>query len=143
MRSGLIPRRHTGHLGAVVGIAMMTGLWLALFVVALLMASRLAHAGATNAVTVGTSSAQCLAANTGPGYRLIVIDNESATATIAFNVGGTAALNTAGSITLYPSVTLNGADSRIIIAAPPNTTMHDPINCIASGASTPATILAW
>ena len=143
MRAGLIPRRHTGHLGAAVGFSLIACIWVALFVIALLLAARLAHAAATNAVTVGASSAQCLAANTGPGWRLIIIDNESTTATIAFNIGGAAALNTAGSVTLYPSVTLNGADSRIIIAAPPNTTMHDPINCIASAGSTPATILAW
>ena len=143
MRSGLIPRRHTGRLGAGVGLALMACLWLALFVIALLLTARLAHAGASNAVTVGAASAQCLAANTGTGYRLIIIDNESATATIAVNVGAAAALNTAGSVTIAPYTATNATGNQRILAAPPNTSFHDPLNCIASAAATPATIWAW
>lgn len=82
------------------------------------------------AVTVGDSSAQALAANTSRAY--LQIKNESATATVAFRLGATAAINTAGSITLGPGGSAT-YDTKCPTAA---------INMIASVASTPATILS-
>lgn len=87
--------------------------------------------------TIGTSSAQALAASAGPRL-FLSIDNESATATIACSFGGTAAANTAGSYTIAPGQTRTwgpaAADSPLNGAA---------VNCIASAASTPATIESW
>jgi|GEM_PF-5583647 hypothetical protein len=108
---------------------------------ALLVWGGAAHASggtgsAVTATTLGTSSAQALAANTITGYRLIIIDNESATASIACTLNGTAALNTAGSITLAPQ-------TRVVIGGVPNVSIREPLNCIASAASTPLTIWAW
>ena len=83
------------------------------------------------AVTVGTSSAQALATPT-IAYRMLAIDNESTTATIACAFGGTAALNTAGSYTISSSLT------RVWMA--PGWSMNQAINCISDTASTPVTI---
>lgn len=89
------------------------------------------------AVTVTNLSTQALAASNGPRLYLS-INNESATATIACNFGGTAVANTAGNYTIGPASTrtwgpvdrespLNGA----------------AINCISSAATSPATIESW
>lgn len=90
-----------------------------------------ARANNVIAVTVGTSSAEALAKPT-IAYRMLAIDNESATATIACSFGGTAALNTAGSYTIGSSLT------RVWSA--PAWTMNQAINCISDTASTPVTI---
>jgi hypothetical protein len=86
-------------------------------------------AGSVSAVTVGVSSAQALAAAAN-GRRLLAIDNESTTATIACSPGGTAALNTAGSYTIPPGMTRTWAGTAV---------PADAINCISDTASTPAT----
>lgn len=85
--------------------------------------------GGGTAVTVGAASAQAVAAATGP-RKLVAIDNESTTATIACNFGGTAALNTAGSWTIPPGNTRTWAGPFV---------PTDAINCIASAGGTPAT----
>jgi hypothetical protein len=108
---------------------------------AVLTAAAPALAGGITAATVGTSSAQALAAPTTRGWRLLVIDNESATATIACTLTsqGAAALNSAGSFTILPSATSN---PHTVVLGPFSTEFWEGINCIASGASTPVTILA-
>ncbi len=80
------------------------------------------------AATVTNSSTQMVPAHQ---RQYLAILNQSSTATIACNFGGTAAINTAGSFTLAP---LGGFvwDNAII---PSNA-----INCISSVASSPATI---
>lgn len=86
--------------------------------------------GSVTPATIGTSSAQVLAAGS---RRLVTIDNESATATIACAFGATAAINTAGSYTIAPGYT------RVWDKYP---VPADAVNCIASAASTPATVEA-
>lgn len=97
-----------------------------------------AEAGGVTAVTIGTSSAQALAAPTNQGWRFLVIDNESTTATIACTFDGTAAINTAGSFTIPPE---SSSGTNRLILGPFAATIHNAIDCIAS-ASAPATILA-
>lgn len=88
-----------------------------------------AGAMTVTAATVGVSSAQALAAGT---RKYLFIQNVSATASIACRAdGGTAALNTAGSFMLPPLASKVWEGS-----ATPNAA----ITCIASAASTPATI---
>lgn len=83
----------------------------------------------TSGASVGVASAQVVAAGVvKSGY---LICNESATATVACNFGGTAVINGAGSFTF---TTLQ------CISNPPNIIDTSAINCIASGAATPITI---
>jgi len=83
------------------------------------------------AATVGTSSAQALAAGTRISLN---IQNVSATASVGCRPdGGTAALNTAGTYMIGP---LGG------ITWGPVTVPAGAVNCIASVASTPVTIEA-
>jgi hypothetical protein len=86
--------------------------------------------GSTSAVTVGASSAQVLAAGS---RKYLSFDNESTTATIACNFGGTAAINTAGSYTLPPGATRTWAAANGFVPS-------DAVNCIASVGSTPLTV---
>jgi len=86
--------------------------------------------GTVSGAIVGTASAQVLAAG---ARQLLAIDNESTSATIACAFGGAAAINGAGSFTIPPGVT------RTWTAYP---VPADAVNCIASAASTPATIEA-
>lgn len=101
----------------------------------------LAQAGGVVAATLTNTSAEVVAASAGPGIRLIIIDNELTTDKIACRLGAAAALNTAGSITVAPYATSN-PEHRVTIAAPPNVTIHDALNCISanSGLGSPATI---
>lgn len=85
--------------------------------------------GTYSPVTVGTSSAQALAA--GSANKFLDIMNESATATIACAFGATAVINGAGSITFPPGWHRSWEGTFV---------PTDAVNCIASGASTPATI---
>lgn len=82
----------------------------------------------TTAVTAGTSSNQGLASGT---RKFLAISNESASAFVAFSLGGTAALNTSGSKTLAPMNSFT-FDADFVPS--------DAINVIASAASTPVTI---
>lgn len=92
------------------------------------------------AETIGTGSATVLKATTTQGgYRAITIDNESTTASIAVCFGASCipAINTAGSFTIGPSMTRTwttpyGAGGGF----------NDPMNAIASAASTPVTTQA-
>lgn len=91
--------------------------------------------GGFTAVTVGTSSAQALAAAPLPnGRKLLAIDNESTTATIACRFGAAAALNTAGSYTIPAGA--------IMTWSAPSYVPADVVNCIATAAGTPVTIEA-
>jgi len=85
--------------------------------------------GTTTPATITSTSAQILAA--AAQRQLVVIDNESTTATIACAFGATAAINTAGSFTIEPNTV------RVWNSAPIPT---DAVNCISSAASSPATI---
>lgn len=80
------------------------------------------------AKTVTSASTQMLAA--GVATKFLQIKNESTTATIACNLGGVAALNTAGNISLSPGWTATWDSSFI---------PSDAINCISSAATSPAT----
>jgi len=84
--------------------------------------------GLTSAATITNTSAQVVAA---ASRQFLVIDNESTTATIACNFGGTAAINTAGSFTIPPGSTRTWASYPV---------PADTVNCISSVASSPATI---
>lgn len=84
----------------------------------------------TTAATVGTSSATALAAGSRDYLALI---NASGSAFVACNFGGTAVVNGAGSITLSPYQSFTWESSF----AP-----NDAVNCIASAAATPFTILS-
>lgn len=78
--------------------------------------------------TVGTASAQCLAANA--ATRWLQVQNTSASDQIACSWGGTAALNSSGSFMLAPGQSASwGPDT----AGVPN----NVLNCIASAASAP------
>lgn len=87
-------------------------------------------AATTTAVTVTNSSAQALA---GGSRKYLMIKNESASAFVACKFAGTAALNTAGSITLAPYSAFTWESSFV-----PN----DAVNCISSVASSPATLVS-
>lgn len=84
--------------------------------------------GSVAAATITNSSTQVLAA---ASRKLLAIDNESATATIACNFGGTAAINTAGNFTIPPNFT------RVWSSYP---VPAEAVNCISSVASSPATV---
>jgi Zn-dependent alcohol dehydrogenase len=88
--------------------------------------------GSTTAVTVGTSSAQALAAAVSV-RRFLAIDNESTTAAVACAFGATAALNTAGSWTIPPGMTRTWNGTFV---------PSDAVNCIAGAAGTPVTVEA-
>lgn len=87
--------------------------------------------GGVTGPTVGTSSAQALAA----GLRIaLAIQNVSATASVGCRAdGGTAALNTAGTYMLSPGQLLSWGPTAIPAGQ---------VNCIASASSTPITIEA-
>lgn len=86
--------------------------------------------GGVTAVTVGTSSAQAVAAATRTAR--LAIQNVSASASIACSLGGTAALNTAGSFMIAPGQLLTLSDPVYVPG--------DALNCIASAAGTPAMV---
>lgn len=91
-----------------------------------------AGAATVSAKTVTNSSAAFLAASSATTF--LLVKNEDTVASIALNfAGGTAALNTAGNITLPPgaSITLDG--SFVPTGA---------ITAISSAASSPATVIA-
>lgn len=79
--------------------------------------------------TVTASSTQMLAAATTRAF--LDLFNASTTATIACNLGGTAVINGAGSITIPPGWHYSW-DGTYVPA--------DAVNCIASAGSTPMTI---
>lgn len=87
-------------------------------------------AATTTAATVGTSSALALA---GATRTYLMIKNESASAFISCKLAGTAALNTAGSITIAPYASISWEGSYV---------PSDAVNCIASASSTPATLVS-
>lgn len=87
------------------------------------------------AVTVGTSSAQALAAATAT-RSFLLIQNLSNSANIACRFGAAAALNTAGSFMIPAGQTFSWDLRDPNQFALPNTA----VNCIASAASTPVTI---
>jgi hypothetical protein len=83
----------------------------------------------TPGCTVGTSSAQCLAASTAVSF--LQLQNTSASANIACNiVGGTAVLNSSTSVQL-------GAGQSASWGEGTGGVPSGAINCIASAASTP------
>lgn len=84
----------------------------------------------STAVTVGVASALALAAG---GRDYLALINVSGSAFVSCNFGGAAVLNGAGSITLSPYQSFTWESSF----AP-----NDAINCIASAAATPFTILS-
>lgn len=88
--------------------------------------------GSTSAVTVAASAATCLAARTAP-KTVLAFKNESLTASIAVSLGGTAALNTAGSFTIPPGGLYSFSGSYIPL---------DIASCIASAAATPLTVIS-
>jgi hypothetical protein len=93
-----------------------------------------ASASGTCACTVGTGSTVCLNAKTTASYRVITVDNESATAIIACTDDGTTpALNTAGSWTIQPLQTRQWPTG-------PNLNHSGPLNCLSNTASTPVTV---
>lgn len=86
--------------------------------------------GSTTAVSVGTTSAQVLAAAVSV-RRFLAIDNESATVAVACAFGTTAALNSAGSWTIPPGMTRTWNGTFV---------PSDALNCIANATATPVTI---
>ena len=87
-------------------------------------------AATTTAASVGVASAQALASGT---RVYLAFKNESTSAFVACTLEATAALNTAGSITLPPYASWAWEGSYI----PSNA-----LSCIASGAATPLTIVS-
>lgn len=92
----------------------------------------LSGTGNVTSATVGTTSAQALAAAT--RSQILEIQNVSASASVACSLGGTAALNTAGSFQI--------ASGALLVLSSQTYVPGDAINCIASAAATPITILA-
>lgn len=87
--------------------------------------------GGFTAVTVGTTSAQAAAAAT--RTERLSVKNESATASIAICLGTcTAALNSAGSITIAPGQLLTLSNDAYVPG--------DAVAAIASATSTPVTV---
>lgn len=87
----------------------------------------------TCACTVGTGATTCLAAKTAAPYRDVVIQNLSASATIACtDDGSTPAIGAAGSWTIAPGTTSQWASSNVAFTG--------PFICIASAAATPVTV---
>lgn len=86
------------------------------------------------AVSVGVASAQCIGTN--QNRTRIQFANVHATASVAIcpTSFGAAALNTGGSLTLGPGVS-------IILDG--DSVSYDAFNAIASGAATPLTIWEW
>ena len=83
------------------------------------------------AVTAGTTSAQGVAAGT---RAALLVINSAASATVAFNFGGTAVINGAVSITLVAGEKWSAVQTIGYIPS-------DALNFIASGASTPVTVV--
>lgn len=82
----------------------------------------------TAGCTVGTSSAECIAASTANFW--VQVQNTHVTNTIACSWGGTASLNSTGSFMLEPG---QSASWGVTTSGIPT----NALNCIASGASTP------
>jgi len=78
--------------------------------------------------TVGTTSAQCLAASTATNH--IQVQNTSTSATLACSWGGTAALNSSSSFQL-------AAGQSALWGAATSGVPSQALNCISSAASTP------
>jgi hypothetical protein len=95
------------------------------------LADNVSASGSQQAASVGTSPSTVLAAR---NRGMLVLDNESATATIACAFGATPALNTAGSWTLPPGTTRSWAGPLV-----PN----EALECISSASATPLTIQIW
>lgn len=94
-------------------------------------------AGAANAavsgVTVGTSASQVLAAPTTRPYRLVIIRNQSGSATISCAPGNASpVIGAAGSFDIAPGTFQTWSAA--------NVGFSDAWFCIASGASTPVTV---
>lgn len=96
------------------------------------------------AITLGASPATILTGYQaqgfgGSGYRLIAVDNESPTASIAvcFGAGCTPALNTAGSYTIPP-----GSTRLWSVPYGAGGGYNDQMNGVASASSTPVTVEA-
>lgn len=87
--------------------------------------------GSTTAVTVTSTSGQALAA--AASRKFLFIGNESTTATIACNLGGTAVANTAGNYTIPPNSGRTWDGTFV---------PSDAVNCISSAATSPATVEA-
>lgn len=87
-------------------------------------------AATTTSVSVGVSSAQALAGGT---RKYLSLANQSATAVVACALAGTAVLNAAGSLTLPPYSSYTWESSYV---------PSDAVNCIASAATTPLTIVS-
>lgn len=84
-------------------------------------------------MTVTNTSAEVLALRVAPQYHLF-IKNESASASVAFCLGAcTAALNTAGSITMLPGQWYTSSPAFVPL---------DSIKMISSAATSPVTIQA-
>lgn len=88
-------------------------------------------AGTVTSATVTTSSAQALATGT---RKYLALYNESASVFVACNLGGTAVINGAGSITLAPYQSFTWEASFVPTAA---------VNCIAASGSQPFTIVSF
>lgn len=84
--------------------------------------------------TVGTASA-AISFSHPPGY-YVIINNPSATATLAINPNGAAVVNASGSITINPT---GVANDMIIWSAGMGMPVPQTINIIASAVSTPYT----
>ena len=97
-----------------------------------IMTAGAANAACPTACTITSSSTTILTLK--QNTKRLSIDNESATATVACNFGGTAVLNTAGNYTILPGQT------RVWQMLPNAGTLYGPLNCISSAATSPATI---
>lgn len=83
--------------------------------------------------TIGTGAVTVLSAKTTSGWRLMLVDNESTSATIACTDDGTTpAINAAGSYTIPPGGTRVWQASNVVFAG--------PMICLASAGSTPVTV---
>ena len=87
--------------------------------------------GKFSQVTVGSSSAQVLAAGGATVYLALINPNAPGGATVSCAFGTAAVLNGAGTVTLLPGQIFTMENSFID---------SDAINCIASSASTPFTV---
>lgn len=84
--------------------------------------------GSTTGPTITSTSGQALATGS---RRFLYIGNESTTATIACNFGGTAIINTAGNYTIPPNAGRTWDGTFV---------PSEAVNCISSAATSPATI---
>jgi len=106
---------------------------LALTAAATLIAGSL-HAAVTG-VAVGTSASQVLAAPATRGYRLVIIRNQSGSATIACTPGNPSpAIGSAGSFDIAPATSQSWAAANVVF----ETAWY----CIANAGSTPVTVEA-